>query len=666
MEAAAQSDTTWVVLINSCYGQGQPTDSAKPLYDWIMSPDRASAASLRNLRFSVFGLGSSKTHGRYFNVIGRTLDSRLEELGGLRVFVRGEGDDSGSIEEDFEEWSLKFRDFVKAASADAAPAGAGAAAGSETAGMSVCDTKVGSAPASAAASSSSAEMPFRAGAVTVQDPTPSAAAAAPSSSSPSSSSSSSSLSSSSSDPAFFGIDQQAAALLKGALPFKVVAQRRLTENSVRPCYELKLRRTDAPDGESAREYRPDWYKTGDHICIFPENSGPARRLCLLLGKMPDDRFDEEAAGLRLCGVGPNANKAPQFATAERALAALVEFSAPPPARAIRAFADCATNPLEAARLRELSSRSAYEDFFRHQCRSVEDVLREFPSIRIEPEALVRLLPRLRPRYYSIASSAAVTARNGELDLAFRHLIWKTPRGPLKEGLCSSWLARQRPSSFSPSSYSPSSYSPSSSSSSSWEEWTPFGNDGGQIHAVVRESDFHLPEDTTVPLIFIAGGIGMAPFRAFLEERRFQKYEGAKLGPALLFRGFRDPADSLYDDLSARAFRDGLISASITAFDDPNPRGKEAILARSAPLQYARFGQRVGAVMTEPERMKDVWDVLSQGGHVFVCGGATGFGKAVASALKEAAMKVGGHSDESASAYIDGMLESKRYHEDLSD
>jgi len=95
----------------SCYGVGEPTDSAKPFYSKIMtsgvSPQQQQPGTLctppppppppgfpRDLRFTVFGLGSSKTHKNNYNIVGKSLDHQLFSLGANRVFDWGLGDDS--------------------------------------------------------------------------------------------------------------------------------------------------------------------------------------------------------------------------------------------------------------------------------------------------------------------------------------------------------------------------------------------------------------------------------------------------------------------------------------------------------------------------------------------------------------------------------------------
>lgn len=84
------------------YGEGDPTDNAQELYDWLQDGN----SSLEGLNYAVFGLGN-KTY-EHFNSMGRFVDKRLEELGATRVFELGEGDDDGNIEEDFVNWRENF------------------------------------------------------------------------------------------------------------------------------------------------------------------------------------------------------------------------------------------------------------------------------------------------------------------------------------------------------------------------------------------------------------------------------------------------------------------------------------------------------------------------------------------------------------------------------
>eukprot|EP00794_Sanderia_malayensis_P019243 gene19243-21171_t len=90
-----------IVFVVATYGEGDPTDNAQPLYEWLHEDQ-----DLNGLNFTVFGLGN-KTYEHY-NSVGRYFDKRLEELGANRVCSRGEGDDDANIEEDFVNWREVF------------------------------------------------------------------------------------------------------------------------------------------------------------------------------------------------------------------------------------------------------------------------------------------------------------------------------------------------------------------------------------------------------------------------------------------------------------------------------------------------------------------------------------------------------------------------------
>ncbi|XP_019858584.1 PREDICTED: NADPH--cytochrome P450 reductase-like [Amphimedon queenslandica] len=87
-----------VIFVMATYGEGEPTDNAQEFFDWL----KETTDNLQGLKYTVFGLGN-KTYEHYYEM-GRYVDQRLEELGGEKIYGRGEGDDDGNIEEDFITW----------------------------------------------------------------------------------------------------------------------------------------------------------------------------------------------------------------------------------------------------------------------------------------------------------------------------------------------------------------------------------------------------------------------------------------------------------------------------------------------------------------------------------------------------------------------------------
>lgn len=86
------AEETFVVVLMATYGEGDPPDSALDFDEWLMSEDR-EPDELSKMEFAVFGLGNKQYE--FFNKMGKKIDKRLEELGGKRIFKRGEGDDDG-------------------------------------------------------------------------------------------------------------------------------------------------------------------------------------------------------------------------------------------------------------------------------------------------------------------------------------------------------------------------------------------------------------------------------------------------------------------------------------------------------------------------------------------------------------------------------------------
>lgn len=106
-----------VMFFMATYGEGEPTDNAVEFYDWIMNgrgkvadegdeeDEMTEEKVFTNVVFSAFGLGN-KTYEHY-NAMVRRLTKRLVKCGATLVGEAGEGDDDGSLEEDFIKWKSK-------------------------------------------------------------------------------------------------------------------------------------------------------------------------------------------------------------------------------------------------------------------------------------------------------------------------------------------------------------------------------------------------------------------------------------------------------------------------------------------------------------------------------------------------------------------------------
>jgi sulfite reductase (NADPH) flavoprotein alpha-component len=205
-----------------------------------------------------------------------------------------------------------------------------------------------------------------------------------------------------------------------------------------------------------------------------------------------------------------------------------------------------------------------------------------------PQTLVAMLPKLAPRVYSIASSAK--AHPGEVHLTVAAVRYQS-HGRARLGIGSTFLADRAAA-------------------------APFG-----VY-VQRAHRFRLPKDGAASIIMVGPGTGIAPFRAFLEERRAS---GAR-GKSWLFFGDRRAAtDYLYRD-ELDAFRaDGTLTRLDTAFSR-NQKDKIYVQHRMQ------------------ESAAELWRWLKDGAHFYVCGDATHMAKDVDRALKSIVARQGRMSD----------------------
>ena len=235
-------------------------------------------------------------------------------------------------------------------------------------------------------------------------------------------------------------------------------------------------------------------------------------------------------------------------------------------------------------------------------------LQKFPGIRPDPEAFVEALDPLQPRLYSIACSPKIEPRRVALTVdAVRYTLGERRR----LGVASTFLA---------------------------ERIVP----GTKIKAYVQKAQgFSLPTDPSVPIIMIGPGTGIAPFRAFLQERMVTKAPGRNW---LFFGHQRRDYDFFYED--------ELVGMEATGF-----------LSRLS-LAWSRDGVRKCYVQDRMrEAGRDLWGWLAEGAHIYVCGAIT-MGRDVERALLEIISEHGARPADQAVAFLDGLKKSGRYQTDV--
>ncbi|CAJ1341953.1 unnamed protein product [Effrenium voratum] len=166
----------------------------------------------------------------------------------------------------------------------------------------------------------------------------------------------------------------------------------------------------------------------------------------------------------------------------------------------------AEDVLEKVAIAELTLDRKSEEFLDRQARAFTfaDYILEFPSLKIPVSKYAELLPTVKQRVYSICSSSDY--HPGKCQLLVVREDWQAKGGDTKFGLCSSYLTFLRP--------------------------------GTVCVAHATHSVMQIPEDKSAPVYMAGLGTGLAPFRAFIEQRKHEKTQGARVGPMTLFFGGR--------------------------------------------------------------------------------------------------------------------------------
>ena len=236
-------------------------------------------------------------------------------------------------------------------------------------------------------------------------------------------------------------------------------------------------------------------------------------------------------------------------------------------------------------------------------RQLADVLLEYP-IECSADELLGTLKRLQPRLYSIASSAKAYPQEVHLTVA-------AVRYGKRKGVSSTFLADR------------------------------VGD--GEVPLFIQPSKhFRTPTDGDVPMIMVGPGTGIAPFRAFLQERRALGHQGRNW---LFFGEQHAASDFYYQDELQGMQRDGLLNHLSLAFSRDQ-------------------AQKVYVQDRIREQGDELWRWLQDGARLYICGDASHMAKDVDQALRQVAQTHGGLGVEGAVEYWRQLSEQKRYLRDV--
>ncbi len=238
---------------------------------------------------------------------------------------------------------------------------------------------------------------------------------------------------------------------------------------------------------------------------------------------------------------------------------------------------------------------------------VIDFLIEHPSIKWTPQEFVDVLAKLQPRLYSISSSLKAQPNQVHFTIDVVHY---ESRGRQRKGVCSTFLAERAAD-------------------------VP-------VPVFPNTSKFRLPDDGNAPIIMVGPGTGVAPFRAFLQER---KAVGAKGKNWLFFGSQKSACNYFYREEFEQYQRDGFLTRLDLAWSRDQ---EKKIYVQDLMMQNAA----------------EIWKWLEEGAQFFVCGDARRMAKDVDAALRKVIQQEGGQREDATNEFVEKLKSDKRYKRDV--
>ncbi|MGW4536344.1 cytochrome P450 [Streptomyces chartreusis] len=340
------------------------------------------------------------------------------------------------------------------------------------------------------------------------------------------------------------------------------------------------------------------YRTADHLTVLPANAPElVERFAAALGADLDTVLDIRAARPRRDGLAID-----RPLTVRRLLTHHVELAERPSAARLAALAAANPCPPERIALAGLTDDP----------RTLVEVIEDFPALRgaLDWPTLLDLLTPLRPRHYSISSSPAVDPGHADLMISLLQAPARSGRG-IHRGTGSGYLADVRP--------------------------------GDTVYARIQPCRDVFRVETGAPVVMVAAGTGLAPFRGAVADRAAALAAGAELAPALCYFGCDAPdADFLHADELYAAESAGVVSL------------RPAFSTAGTFVQH-----RIAA------EADDVWELLGAGARVYVCGDGARMAPGVREAFRTLYRdRTPGADDAAAERWLDALIADGRYVEDV--
>lgn len=340
------------------------------------------------------------------------------------------------------------------------------------------------------------------------------------------------------------------------------------------------------------------YKAGDSLGIYPTNRPEdVEEIIRRIGATGDEP------------VSPVMLKLPAPVSLREALTSRLALAGPT-AKILNTLAAKVTDAAGKARLAGLLAPEAKEQLAAYLAQhEYPDLLAEFPGAKLTPQELVDHMRKLMPRLYSIASSSRMYPQEIHLTVA---VVRYETNGRQRAGVCSTFLAdRVR------------------------VDTTP-------MPVFVSHSHFGPPEDGARDIIMVGPGTGIAPFRAFVQDRIARGATGRNW---MFFGDQRRATDYLYEEEWEAWLKAGQVARVDLAFSRDQP-------------------QKIYVQDRMRENAAELWAWIKGGACFSVCGDAKRMAKDVDAALHEIIAQQGGMDAAAAAEYVKQLKKDKRYQRDV--
>ncbi|XP_008968364.2 NADPH-dependent diflavin oxidoreductase 1 isoform X5 [Pan paniscus] len=359
------------------------------------------------------------------------------------------------------------------------------------------------------------------------------------------------------------------------------------------------------------------FAAGDVVLIQPSNSAAhVQRFCQVLGLDPDQLFMLQPREPDVSSP----TRLPQPCSMRHLVSHYLDIASVPRRSFFELLACLSLHELEREKLLEFSSAQGQEELFEY-CnrprRTILEVLCDFPhtAAAIPPDYLLDLIPAIRPRAFSIASSLLI--HPSRLQILVAVVQFQTRLKEPRRGLCSSWLASLDP-----------------------------GQGPVRVPLWVRPGSLAFPETPDTPVIMVGPGTGVAPFRAAIQERVAQGQTGN-----FLFFGCRWRDQDFYWESEWQELEKRECLTLIPAFSREQPPALFSALQEQKVYVQHRL-RELGSL---------VWELLDhQGAYFYLAGNAKSMPADVSEALMSIFQEEGGLCSPDAAAYLARLQQTRRF------